>query len=210
MSLAEFQRAFADLIASPEDCLRARGADHFRDPGYDLTERERRRLAAMARDEAMSANCTLYRVNRLTPVYSVLPLTCRLLADDLAPELEGFWRASRDATLQYGWESWRFGLWLQQRIEAGAIAGGPLADAIAFELAAYEVRTAPRSPGAAGADPARRRWLQVRHDPDALLDPGARIADIRALPAPCWLLLDASGDELEVRRVSDVGAVPTG
>jgi hypothetical protein len=40
---------------------------------YDLTPRESRRLALMLCDEGMSVNCTLYRVNRLTPLYSVRP-----------------------------------------------------------------------------------------------------------------------------------------
>ena len=91
MSIAEFQRAFADLIASPERCvaLREGNADVLAD--YDMTRREKRRLEAMVQHEAMSVNCSLYRVNRLIPVYSVLPHSCRLLGDRLMVELDAFW-----------------------------------------------------------------------------------------------------------------------
>ena len=110
MSIAEFQRAFADLVAHPEQVLGVRAGDDAVLADYDLSPRERERLEILANDEGMSVNCSLYRVNRLIPVYSVLPHTCRLLGDRLMAELDGFWAASRHATLQYRWESWRFGL----------------------------------------------------------------------------------------------------
>src|SRR5689334_21136219 len=114
MSIAEFQRAYADLIATQQRCLELReDADVLAD--YGLSARERQRLQAMAREDGMSVNCSLFRVNRLIPVYSVLPNACRLLGGRLMQELDAFWAASRHATLQYRWEAWRFGLWLQER-----------------------------------------------------------------------------------------------
>ena len=80
VSLAEFQRAFADLIASPQACVEAR-----RRPAEAFAAilahgaRDLERLRAIVMDDGMAANCTLYRVNRLVPVYGVMPLTCRLL-----------------------------------------------------------------------------------------------------------------------------------
>ena len=57
MSIAEFQRAFADLIASPERCvaLREGKADVLAD--YDMTPREKKRRETMVHHEAMSVNC---------------------------------------------------------------------------------------------------------------------------------------------------------
>src|SRR5215208_487041 len=129
MSIAEFQRAFADLIASPERCVALR---------------EKKRLETMVHHEAMSVNCSLYRVNRLIPVYSVLPHSCRLLGNRLMDELDAFWAASRHATLQYRWESWRFGLWLEERIAARRLPGGPVEDAIRLEMAMFDVKAAQR------------------------------------------------------------------
>ena len=101
MSIAEFQRAFADLIASPERCVALRDGRTDVLADYDMTPREKKRLETMVHHEAMSVNCSLYRVNRLIPVYSVLPHSCRLLGDRLMDELDAFWAASRHATLQY-------------------------------------------------------------------------------------------------------------
>jgi hypothetical protein len=82
MSIAEFQRAFADLIAFPDRCvaLREGAADVLAD--YDMAPRERKRLETMVHDEAMPVNCSLYRVNRPIPVYSVLPHSCDCWAID--------------------------------------------------------------------------------------------------------------------------------
>lgn len=203
MALAEFQRAFADLIASPERCLAARAPASTVFDGYDLTPRETARIQAMVRDRGMSINCTLYRVNRLTPVYSVLPLSCKLLGECLAAELDGFWGASRDATLQYGREAWRFGLWIQDRIASGILSPGPVEDAVRFELAAFEVRTAPSDIDDDNAFPhPRKRLVSVRYDPDLLLDPESNKELLVPLARPAWLMLDGTGHELKVVRIA--------
>ncbi|HTO50567.1 MAG TPA: hypothetical protein VML91_23225 [Burkholderiales bacterium] len=75
MSLEEFQRAFADLIASPQACVEARRRPAEAFAGYSLTARKAERLRAIVMDDGMAANCTLCRVNRLVPVYGVMPLT---------------------------------------------------------------------------------------------------------------------------------------
>jgi hypothetical protein len=196
MSLSEFQKAFADLIAQPERCLVAR-----RDPGaafarYGLTERERSRLSRMVCDPGMSVNCTLYRVNRLAPVYSVLPLTCALLGPELLPSLEAFWASGGEATIQYGREAARFGAWLQARMAEGAHTG-PVRDALAFELAAFEVRTASGTDGSS-----RQRLVKFHYDPIEVLDPARRPEPLTPLPREEWLLLDGTGNGLKVGRLS--------
>lgn len=202
MSLQDFQRAFADLIADPQKCLAARADPATALAGYDLSDRECKRLAAMVRDEGMSINCTLFRVNRLTPIYSVLPFTCRLLGTQLTTELDAFWAESKDATLQYRWEAWRFGTWLLARMDSGEVPRGPLEDAIRFELASYDVQ-AERDTDAVRPERTRQRVLSLRYDPDRLFDVQADPASLQPLTEPVTVLLDASGESLVVRRLSD-------
>jgi hypothetical protein len=120
MSLQDFQRATAELIASPERCLRAIADFDAEMAAFALTDRERRRLKAMVDDPGMSANCTLYRVNRLVPILEVLPRTWRLLGTSAKPEIHAFWRSYPDAMPQHIDEAKRFGAWLERRIAPGA------------------------------------------------------------------------------------------
>jgi hypothetical protein len=205
VALKDFQRAFADLASSPARCLAARENPESALASYDLTSVERRRLAAMVRDQAMSVNCTLYRVNRLTPIYSVLPLTCTYLGDRLSSELDLFWASFDDATLQYGKEARRFGDWVFCRIAAGRIARGPIEDAIRFELAAFEVRTAPRvSPPPGDSPHPRTRLVRFEYEPRHVLN---AVIGEEMVPAPGgrWVLLDATGVSLEVHCLDTSG-----
>jgi hypothetical protein len=199
MSIAEFQRAFADLIAFPDRCVALREGAEDVLAGYDLTLRERKWLATMARDEATSANCSLHRVNGLIPVYSVLPHSCRLLGDRLMDELEAFWAASRHATLQDRWQSWRFGLWLEERIAKRLLPGGPVEDAIRLEMAIFDTQAAARS----GSGGSRRRVVLLRYDPDELLDHTIPAEDLQPLASGVTVLIDATGKQVAVRRIDD-------
>ncbi|MBI2738364.1 MAG: hypothetical protein HYX38_17690 [Rhodospirillales bacterium] len=199
MSIAEFQRAFADLIASPERCVALREGAGDVLAGYDITRRERKRLEAMVHHEAMSVNCSLYRVNRLIPVYSVLPHSCRLLGNRLMEALDAFWAASRHATLQYRWESWRFGLWLEERIAARRLSGGPVEDAIRLEMAMFDVQAAARS----GSGGSRQRVVLLRYDPDELLDETIPAEELQPLASGVTVLIDATGKQLSVRRIDE-------
>jgi hypothetical protein len=125
MSLQEFQRAVAEFIASPERCVDAIADFAAETTDFDLTEREKRRLEAMINDQRMSANCTLYRVNRLMPIFEVLPLTWRHLGAAAEKELHEFWQQHPDAVVQYGEEAHRFGVWLENRVAAGQFPPGP-------------------------------------------------------------------------------------
>jgi hypothetical protein len=209
VSIQEFQRAFADLIADPRQCIEARSAPKRMLAGYDLTCREQERLAKMVWDEGMSINCTLYRVNRLTPVYSVMPLTCRLLGDKLSTELDAFWVASRNATLQYRWEAWRFGSHLLERIAQGLLSSGPVEDAIRFELASYDVQAQDDKDNEHERS-SRQRLVTLRYDPDQLFDPSVDPSALRPLAASISVLLDASGPTLTVRRLHPEPVVAVG
>ena len=75
--LADFQRALADLTASPELCQSVRADATVLRAHYALTDREAARLAGIVGHAGMAAACTVYRMNRLAP--SALPAarSCR-------------------------------------------------------------------------------------------------------------------------------------
>jgi hypothetical protein len=190
MSLLGYQRALCDMIASPQLCLRVRAHADALD-GYTLTARERRRLRAVSAQRGMSTSCTLYRVNRITPLQSYLPLTCTLLGDGLAEEADRYWSEGKPGDLQFGPEARRFGEFLHRRLRAGAIDDPYLAEVLALEMAANELRW--------GAQPASRSVPFV-HDPVALLE---ALADGRS-PGPgiargdYTVLLDATSGRLRL------------
>jgi hypothetical protein len=139
VSLEQFQRAFADLVASPGLCLDARA-----NPGkldmYELTDRERRRLLSIVRHEGMSHNCTLYRANRLTPIARSLPATCLYLGGRLSNELEAFWTSETDTELQFKREAARFACFLLKRIRTRELDEPALARIITAELSDLGLR----------------------------------------------------------------------
>jgi len=105
---------------------------------FMLTDRERRRLRIMVNDRGMSANCMLYRMNRLTPILEVLPRTWRLLGASAEPELHAFWRRFPDAVLEYAVEAKRFGAWVEERVGSGQLPAGPILEMIRLELAEFD------------------------------------------------------------------------
>lgn len=197
MSLAEFQRAFADLIRSPATCAAARhDPESFLAP-YVLEPRERARLAKLVDDAGMSINCTLFRVNRLTPLLSVLPLACAWLGDRLRGELELYWESTHLDSLAFGPESERFAAWLEQRVNDGLLARGPWLDALRYELAAFATMTASESGApACDVDRARRRVVTFVYDPRAVLA-GPRGESLLRV-APSRVVVDASSGVLDV------------
>lgn len=114
--LADFQQALADLIASPRRCQQLRETT---DPAallaeYHLTRRERDRLVAIVAHPGMSANCTVYRSNRLTPLVLNLPDTCAALGPRLRETVDRFWAAHpTDNFVHFLIESDRFATYLE-------------------------------------------------------------------------------------------------
>jgi hypothetical protein len=215
VSLPAFQRAFCDLIASPDLCIRLRASPDEVLAGYDLSPRERRRILGIARQRGMSVNCTLYRVNRVTPLYTLLPRTCSLLGERLAEELEAFWRQS-ETDLQYGPELERFARFLRGRVASGELVSPLLAEMLEFELAWNSLRYVPRrailadieSAAARGAEAGVRvnplvRVVRFAHDPVAVLRlvadgaGGEQAGELE--PGEHYLLLDATTPQIELR-----------
>jgi hypothetical protein len=118
--LADFQSALADLVASPALTLAVRG-----DPGllrrrYALSDHEALQLESVARNNGMSANCMIYRANRLAPLAIEAPLTCEALGDDLHEALCAFWEATPDAQAQFLPEASRYLAFIEHWLAARA------------------------------------------------------------------------------------------
>ena len=140
MSLAAFQRAYADLAASPKLCLAVRADPVAVLASYDLDARERDRLARAVWQRGMDANCTLYRVTRITALDTVMPITLKLLKPALRALLDGYWEAHPVHDVRFTNEAVRFIAWLETRPPGLA---EPVDDLIALarrELAVAEAR----------------------------------------------------------------------
>jgi hypothetical protein len=174
MSLLSFQQALTDLIASPELCLQLRAGPEKILSRYDLTPREQARLQTVVHQPGMSVSCTLYRVNRITPVYTLLPYTCFLLGSALVPLAEEFWAVSNRSDLQFKREITRFGEFLLGKINSGAISNPYLREIAEMELAIGELNFLPReallgTPVAEGSLHPLVRLVPFDHPPEALL-----------------------------------------
>lgn len=118
--LADFQQALADLVASPERCQALRDLPDAEPllAEYQLTQRERARLVAIARHPGMSANCMVYRSNRLTPLVLNLPDTCNALGKQLRLMVDRFWAACpTDNFVHFLIESDRFATFLESTMD---------------------------------------------------------------------------------------------
>lgn len=142
MSMATFQRAYADLAASPALCLAVRADPVAALASYDLDARERGRLARAVWQRGMDANCTLYRTTRITALNSVIPLTLGLIRPTLRLLLDAYWEAHPVHDVRFTRETARFIAWLETRPLA---LPEPADDLIALarrELAVEETRLA--------------------------------------------------------------------
>ncbi len=91
--LIDFQRALADLTASPELTQKIRIDPIDLRERYELDDQEFHQLVAIVQSPGMRANCILYRANRLAPIAINLPETCRLLGDRLEELVSEYWRS---------------------------------------------------------------------------------------------------------------------
>jgi len=115
MSMAAFQRAYANLAASPRLCLAVRADPAAALAGFDLDQRERNRLERAVWQRGMDANCTLYRATRITALNSVAPQTLRRLRPVLRLVLDEYWEAHPVHEVQFARETARFIAWLETR-----------------------------------------------------------------------------------------------
>ena len=114
MSMAAFQRAYADLAASPTLCLAVRADAAAALATYDLDARERGRLERAVRQRGMDANCTLYRATRITALNSVAPLTLGVIRPVLRELLDAYWADNPVHDVRFAHETSRFIGWLER------------------------------------------------------------------------------------------------
>lgn len=116
--LSELQRAMADIVASPALCNAVRENESVLDARYVLDARERRQLAALARHPGMQAACSVYRMNRITPLAINLRATLHALGERLPGLVTLYWQAHPRGHTHFYIEADRFCRWLTERPEA--------------------------------------------------------------------------------------------
>jgi hypothetical protein len=141
--MAAFQRAYADLAGSPRLCLDVRADPVVALATYDLDERERNRLARAVWQRGMDANCTVYRVTRITALNAVAPLTLSLVRPVLRELLDAYWEDNPVHELGFARETRRFIAWLEAHPNALPEAGPEIIALARRELAANEKRLKP-------------------------------------------------------------------
>ena len=155
MSSRDFQLAFAKLISSPRLCVSALEDEEAFFAGYDLSDKEKRRINTVLRQKGISACCSLYRMNRVTPVYLQLSNTASLLGDDLIPLVEEFWQYLSAPSLQFREEVLEFGHFLMRKIEQGLFPIPYLQEVLQLEIAMNELSYLPEG---------ECRVIQFQHD----------------------------------------------
>jgi hypothetical protein len=205
VAAAVYQDVFGRMVASP--AYREWVVNHPDEAldGLDLTDRERRRLLAVASQPGMAVNTAIHRANRLTPIDQALPLTCALLGDALPGLLERYWMLHTAESLQVPSESERFRAFLGAETAAGRVNGPYLEEVLDFERACAEqrlfVEQAPARDAEAPGLPLRIRIVRFAHDPVPLL--GA-LASRRSPPSDLpvgefYVVVDGRSAELEFR-----------
>jgi hypothetical protein len=212
MAIAIYQEIFCRMVASlgfrervldcPDEVLK----------GLDLTERERRRLLALAADPGMRVNTAIHRANRLTPLDQTLPFTCFLLGERLGSVVERYWSENPSENLQSPTECERFATFLTAEIEAGHITDPYLEEVLAFErtctgLRFYTEEELRRTGSPGDGLPPLVRITTFRHDPVQLLEALANL-EMPAAELPegeFHLLIDCRSGEADFRLVDAEG-----
>ncbi|MCG2613498.1 hypothetical protein LZZ85_04365 [Terrimonas sp. NA20] len=191
MSARDFQLAIASLIASPETCCEILTEEEPFFTRFSLTEKEKLRLHGIVRQRGISACCSLYRMNRITPVYSQLSNTCMLLKDELVPLVEEFWLHLTKPSLQFKEEVLEFGAFLTNKISTGAICQPYLKEVLQLEIAMNELSYLPEG---------EHRILTFEHDIffvlRALADGSLDDADVP--PSVCRYKIYINNDKVEM------------
>lgn len=142
MTMAAFQRAYANLAGSPRLCLAVRADAPAALADYDLDAREVRRLAGAVWQRGMDANCTLYRATRITALNAVVPVTLSVIGMGLRDLLDAYWEAYPVHDVRFVRETARFIAWLETGPAALPEPGEAIVDLARRELAVEEARLA--------------------------------------------------------------------
>lgn len=102
------------------------------------------------------------RLDRSSPIHTLLPYTCLALGGRLDGELEAFWQSVHFADLPFGAVIERFAHFLKRRVENGTVRIYFLPELLDFELASHELRFTARAPYLEGGVPREARVLVQR------------------------------------------------
>lgn len=143
MSLAGFQRAIADMAASPPLCRRVLDDAPAALAGYELTPLELERLHSAAEQRGMRMNIMLYRNGRLSPLVSQLPGTFHVLGFGLREVAEAFWIENPRVPRGVPGEMRRWADFLRRRIADGTLTEPLLGEVLDWEMETYELALLP-------------------------------------------------------------------
>lgn len=115
MSREGFERALAAMIADPELVVTVRSGDDRPLDAFELEPQDRRRLRAMAADDRMAVNCSLYRSNRLTALVRTVPELVDALGAGLRASATEFWITTPRRDLQFVSEGRSFAEFVRER-----------------------------------------------------------------------------------------------
>ena len=159
-----FQANVARLVVDPDfrDRVRANGCQSLEG---ELTSLEQERVMSIVFERGLDATRTLHKSFRLTKLYTMLPLTRRLLGPErLAPLISSFWQLSPPVSHYFLEETIAFCDFLLDRIRSGLVVEY-LEEVLSYERANLILkRPLP------GADESQTLEIQFRHDPSSLFE----------------------------------------
>lgn len=170
MGIVDFQRALADMTLDFQlaAAVRARGASALN--GYELTQREGLRLAAVARQPGMALSCTLARANRFAAIHDIFPMTCVLLEPELKSLLDELWSAHRPHNYQLSGEETAFAKFVEDQIADGKLRQVEyLQEIFCYEKACWELAMEFRD-RQTDSWSAAFRIVRFEHDPGPLFE----------------------------------------
>jgi len=208
MSIAQFQKALYQMIADIPTCIAVRSGNKKFLSNFELTNKERRRLLSVSMQPGMNTNCTLFRMNRVTPLYTSMPNICKMLQKKLLDILLEFWEKHPKSTLQYKEEIKLFYFFLKNKIEDNSISIQYLDKILEFEGKINELRfddsytTEPRGKYILSK---HLRLIKWNCDPSILLE---NIAEenykFPNLPEEThYLLVENSSENLELKMINN-------
>ena len=127
------------------------------------------------------------RLDRSSPIHTLLPYTCLALGGRLDGELDSFWKSVGFADLPFDAVIERFAHFLKRRVENGTVRICFLPELLDFELAAHELRFTARAPYLESGAP-REACVLVQRGARLELHPLMRIS---RFPCDAEALFDA-------------------
>lgn len=169
MSLADFQRALADMTLDAGLAVEVRSRGSSALAGYALTETEGRRLQAVAQQDGMSLNCSLARANRFTSIHDAFSMTCLLLGPQLRSVLDQLWSARRPGNYQLTGEEMVFADIVEAAVTCHLLSVEYLGEILRYERACWEMAMELRLKDASQME-GQSRKTRFEHDPGVLID----------------------------------------